>query len=198
MRSLFLVVLIVGASLAASGQTPTFQAPPGYQTKVQAVHKTYNFYGLTRTIALPWERLQLAEKEIPKGNALSMAFQCPSSTGKKLYNNPKGTLPQFGTPARQAFQTFTGKDGSGTILYFEYKNTLPADAKEQLSKLFFGKTSPPDPNESKAVEQFLVNDNTVVVWCFKNVKSKVKETHQEMMFGLISEVATAQQAKSGK
>lgn len=195
MRS-FLIIAITGTlvftGVAQQNNTPKFQAPPGYTTKVESVHQTFNFYGLTRTILLPWERLPLIESSIPKGNSLSTVFKSPSKVAENLYNAPAKTLPSFGTPARQAFQAFKGKEGDGLILYFEYKNVLPKDAKEQLSKLFFKTSTPPDPNASRAVEQFLVNDHTIIVWCFKNVKSRVKEAHQKQTFEMISDVATRQ------
>lgn len=195
MRPVILFVLLLSAgSMYAQNSMPAFKAPPGYTTKVKDVHQTFNFYGLTRTIPLPWERLPQPEGQIPVGNALSSGFKCPSAKGTKLFNNPQGTLPAFGTPVKQHQQSFKGKDGEGAILYFEYGAKLPADAKEQLSKLFFGAAQPPDPNTSTKVEQFLVNDHTIIVWCFKNPKSRVKEKHQEMIFALVSEMAQKTQS----
>lgn len=193
MRTLFVVAALVLAAGTLSAQAPTFQAPPGYQTKVESIHKTYNFYGLTRTLALPWDRLKMPERKVPTGNAESSTFKCPSKDAERLYNDPKGALPSFGVPEKQSFQTYRGKDGDGAVLFFRYKNVLPPNAKEQLSKYFFGTATPPDPNSSKEVEQFLVNDHTVIVWCFKGIKSAVKQAHQEYIFNLISEVATASQ-----
>ncbi len=195
MRTLIVVTAFVLAAITLSAQAPTFQAPPGYQTKVESVHKTYNFYGLTRTLALPWNRLKMPENKVPAGNAESSNFACPSKDAERLYNNPKGALPAFGTPEKQMYQTYRGKDGNGIVLFLRYKNVLPSDAKQQLSKYFFGSATPPDPNSSKEIEQFLVNDHTVIVWAFANVKSKVKEAHQEYIFTLISEVAASSTAK---
>ena len=190
-----LMTLAISTSVAQP-KLPPMQAPPGYTTTVKDVHQTFNFYGLTRTIPLPWERIPHATNQLPSGTKVSPTFKCPSAMGTKLYNDPAGTLPSFGTPARQMQQSFTGKDGVGSILYFEYAQTLPADAKAQLSRLFFGKPEPLDPNTSKKMEQFLVNDHTVIVWCFKNLKSRVKEKHQEMIFALVSEMA--QKTQVGK
>lgn len=198
MRLFAVLAGLVACVTLSTAQQPQFKAPPGYTTKVEAVHKTYNFYGLTRTLALPWERLPMADSKLTAGNSSSPAFRSPSATATKLYNDPKGTLPEFGTPSRQAFQTYKGKDGDGCVLFFEYKNVLPANAKDQLSKLFFKTSAPPDPNESTKIEQFLVNDHTLIVWTFKNPKSKVKELHQEHIFNLVSEVATAAQHQKGK
>ena len=187
--TLFVAMMVMAGTIHAQNTMPAFKAPPGYTTKVKDVHQTFNFYGLTRTIPLPWERLPQAEGQLPVGNAQSAGFSCPSAKATKLFNDPKGTLPSFGSPVKQHQQSFKGKDGDGAILYLEYGSNLPADAKEQLSKLFFGSPQPPDPNTSKKVEQFLVNDRTVIVWCFKNPKSRVKEKHQEMIFALVSEMA---------
>lgn len=195
---MLLVVLLVATSMYAQNKMPAFKAPPGYTTKVKDVHQTFNFYGLTRTILLPWERLPLAEGQLPTGNTLSAGFKCPSKKGEKLFNDPEGTLPGFGGPVKKLQQTFKGKEGDGAILYFEYGAKLPADAREQLSKLFFGSAQPPDPNTSTKLEQFLVNDHTVIVWCFKNPKSRVKEKHQEMIFALVSEMAQKMQPQPGK
>lgn len=195
MRPFLIVLTLVVSSAMLAAQTPSFQAPPGYQTKVESVHKTYNFYGLTRTLALPWNQLKMPENKVPAGNAESSNFSCPSKDAERFYSNPKGVLPAFGTPEKQMYQTYRGKDGDGIVLFLRYKNVLPSDAKQQLSKYFFGTATPPDPNSSKEIEQFLVNDHTVIVWAFATVKSKVKEAHQEHMFNLISQVASASPSK---
>ncbi|NQW29947.1 MAG: hypothetical protein HQ472_05490 [Ignavibacteria bacterium] len=189
---LFGVQLVgVGTLSAQKGkiQMPNFESPPGYTTTVQGVTHTYNFYPLTKTILIPWDRMQMNANGLPKGVTTSNVFTCPSATAKNYYNNPFGTLPKFGTPSKTAFQAFHGGTATGTILYFEYAHVLPADAKEQLSKLFFNSTTPPDPNTSTKVEQFLVNNHTVIVWCFRDKTSQVKQDHQEMIFALISEMA---------
>lgn len=192
-----MVLLIIGSGiLRAQGgkiQMPNFQAPPGHTATVQNVTQTYNFYPLTRTILLPWNRIQMNLNSLPKGVTTSNTFVCPSKTATSYYNNPLGTVPKFGSPFRTGFQVFHGGKATGTILYFEYKHELPADAREILSKLFFGTTTPPDPNTSTKVEQFLVNNHTVIVWCFKDKVSQVKQDHQEMIFALISEMAQSQQ-----
>lgn len=193
MRSVLLAIAFALTVVALTAQTPTFKAPPGYQTKVEAIHKTYNFYPITRTLDLPWNRLKLAESRIPAGNSESSNLRSPSADALRLYNDPKKVFPSFGAPEKQMFQAYRGKDGDGIIMYFRYANVLPADAKERLSRLFFGTATPPDPTSSPHIEQFLVNDHTIIVWSFKNLKSAVKEAHQEYIFNLVSEVATAAQ-----
>jgi hypothetical protein len=194
----FVYLMVATTHTQAQGgkmKMPDFQSPPGYTTTVQNVTQTFNFYPLTRTIQLPWDRLQMNVNSLPKGVSTSNTFVCPSKTAMAYYNNPFGTIPSFGSPARTAFQVFHGGKATGTILYFEYNHELPTNAKEVLSKLFFGTATPPDPNTSTKVEQFLVNNHTVIVWCFKDKTSQVKQDHQEMIFGLISEMAQSQTNK---
>ena len=189
----FLVLALLAASAASNAQQPSLpklNTPPGTTATVKSVTKSFNFYPLTRTVLLPWERLPLPSKLIPAGNTQLTAFMSPSPKVQNYFNNPSKYVPSFGTPKRTHYQSFKGKDGEGVIIYLEYQNKTPENAVEILSKYFFNTKTPPKPTESKAMEQFLVNEHTVIVWAFKETTSKVKEAHQEMIFNLISEVAT--------
>ena len=192
------LLLVSALTLQQQPVMPKFQAPPGQQVKVVKTVQHYNFYPLTRTIPLPWERIQLPPSQLPKGNKVLSAFTCGSTKVSAIQKDPTSKLKGFGSPAKQAFQCFTGKDGDGAIVYLEYSKTLPANAKEILSKAIFGKTTPPDPSTGKNKEQFLVNDNTVIIWYFKNDETQVRQNHQQMIFALISEVAQAQEAQKSK
>ena len=171
---------------------PQLKGPPGTKTTVTSMTKTFNFYPLRRTVRLPWDRLQMAYSQVPEGNQLLSVFKSPSAKAQRFFDNPTKYVPQFGSPKRRAFQTFAGKDGDGIILYMEYDKKTPENAKEILSKYLFGTSEPPHPNSSDRMEQFLVNEHTVIVWAFAETKSMVKQTHQEMIFNLISEVARGQ------
>ena len=107
-------------------------------------------------------------------------------------------ISSFGTPKRKAYQSFRGKDGDGAILFLEYSKILPMDAREQLSKLFFNTPNPPKPAEHKNIEQFLVNDNTIIIWVFSHPKSQVRQDHQEQIFNLVSEMATKMESAKKK
>jgi len=184
------IALAGTVSNAQSPQLPKIQSPPGTTTQVQSITKTYNFYPLNRSVKLPWDRLQLAPTSIPSGNSLLSSFQCPSPKAQNFFDNPAKYVPQLGVQKTRAYQSFRGKDGDGAILYIEYKNNTPENAVEILSKYFFNKATPPNTNDSKDPVQFLVNERTLIVWVFANPKSKVKETHQEYIFNLITEMAT--------
>lgn len=192
------LLLVSALGLQQQPVMPKFQAPPGQQVKVVKTVQHYNFYPLTRTIPLPWDRIQMHASQVPKGNKILSSFTCPSAKVSAIQKNPANKLKEFGTPAKQAYQSFAGKDGEGAIVYLEYAQKLPANAKEILSKAIFGKTTPPDPSSGKNKEQFLVNDNTVIIWVFKNDESDVRQSHQQMIFALISEMAQAQEAQKAK
>lgn len=179
-------------------QPPQFQAAPGQNVKVVKTVKHFNFYPLTRTIPLPWERLPLPTNKIPAGNKLLSTFVCPSDIITAIQKDPAKKIKEFGTPAKQGYQSFSGKDGQGAIVYLEYEKKLPDNAKEILSKLIFGKKEPPTPKEGGPMEQFLVNDHTVILWAFKNDESQVRQDHQDMIFALISEMANTLEANKSK
>jgi hypothetical protein len=187
-----LVVLTLAATCAVlpAQQMPSFSTPPGTKATVQSVSKSYNFYPLTRNILLPWNRLQLPAQDVPAGNSLISSLLTVSPKSQNFYDNPSKYVSGFGSPAKRTHQAFKGKDGEGMIYYLEFTNKTPGNSVALLSKYFFGKNDPPNPNESKFREQFLVNEHTVIIWAFANTKSKVKEVHQEMIFNLISEMAT--------
>lgn len=189
---MFLAIALASALALQQAPAPNFKAPPGQQVKVVKTVQHYNFYPLTRTILLPWDRLQLPPAQVPKGNKVLSAFICPSAKVAAIQKDPEGKLKEFGTPAKRAYQSFSGKDGDAAIVYLEYTNKLPANAKEILSVALFGKKEPPDPSSGKNKDQFLVNNHTVIIWSFKNDESQIRQTHQQMIFSLISEMAQAQ------
>lgn len=199
MRILILVTLFFAASVAASAQAvPQFKTQPGYTTSVQSMTKNYNFYPITRTIMLPWNRLPLPLSKISEGNTNITALRCPSKTAERFYDNPKKVLSSFGTPKRKAYQSFRGKDGDGAVLFLEFGKVLPMDAREQLSKMLFNTSVPPDPNKHANIEQFLVTDHTIIIWVFNDPKSQVRQDHQDQIFNLVSEMATKQTANKKK
>ncbi len=188
-------LLLLSALAIQQPPIPNFKAPPGKQVKVVKTVQHFNFYPLTRTIPLPWDRLQMPQALVPKGNKILSTFICSNNKVKAIQKDPAAALPAFGAPAKQAYQSFSGKDGDGAIVYLEYANKLPDNAKEVLSLAIFGKKTPPDPSKENKREQFLVNDHTVIIWVFKNEESQVRQDHQQMIFSLISEMAAVQQAK---
>ena len=198
MRLTIILTIFIAASVVMNAQTPQFKAPEGYTTSVQSVTKDYNFYPLTRTVPLPWNRLPLPISQLATGNSTITALRCPSKTAERFYDNPKKVISSFGTPKRKAYQSFRGKDGDGAILFLEYSKILPMDAREQLSKLFFNTPNPPKPAEHKNIEQFLVNDNTIIIWVFSHPKSQVRQDHQEQIFNLVSEMATKMESAKKK
>lgn len=192
---IFLIALAgwFGNQQTQPSKVPQFKAPPGYEAKVQSVSHSYNFYPLKRDLPIQFDQIAMPPSTLSKGISVSKNFSCPSSTAEKFYNNSVSAMPAFGTPSRKGFQAFVGQGADGIVIYFEYSHVLPMDAKEQLSKYFFKSTVPPNPTDSKAVEQFLVNDHTVIVWCFRNPKSKAKEDHQAYIFNMISSIGQKMQ-----
>ncbi len=189
-----LLLALLQVANPSTPQAPVFKSAPGQKVNVVSTVKHFNFYPLTRTIPLPWSRLPLPKDKIPKGNNLLSTFSSPSSKIAAIQKDPAGKLKEFGTPSKQAWQAFNGKDGPGAIVFFEYEKKLPDNAKEILSQLIFGKKTPPEPKQGGPMEQFLVNDHTVILWAFKKDDSQVRQAHQDMIFSLISEMATATQA----
>jgi len=198
-QTLLLLSIVILTAFVVAGfaqQMPNLKPPPGYTMQTKEVGSTFNFYSLKRGMfRIPFDRIPMPPNKIPKGFIENKTFVCPSPQGTKYYNSPAAAFPTFGEPSRKGFQAFKGKGGDGVVLIFEYTNQVPMDAKDQLSKYFFKKTTPPDPNTQTEAEQFLVNDNTVIVWCFKNPKSEARQAHQKHTFELIGEVATAGQPK---
>lgn len=192
--ALVLVIVSIGvAQQAPQSLMPQFptKTADGKTVKVVSESQRFNFSKLTRTIPLPWNELQLLPADVPSGVKVVPDFICPSPAAQSLFKETTKVLPAFGAPARTAFQTFKGATTDGIILYMEWKNVLPADARVQICKLVYKANEKPE-NVDKT-EEFLVNDHTVIMWCFKNPDAKVKMVHQRKTFELISRVATEMQ-----
>ncbi|CAN5387220.1 hypothetical protein BH10BAC6_BH10BAC6_03390 [soil metagenome] len=193
---LVLVVVSVAVSVARqmpptlSTQIPT-KTPQGQTVKVLSETQRYNFTKLTRTIPLPWNELQLPASKVPNGIKLISSFACPSAVAEKFFKETAKADGAIGAPSRTAFQTFKGGTSDGVILYMEWDKVLPADARVRICKFIY-KTNEKPENIDKT-EEFLVNDHTVIMWCFRNPDAKVKMAHQRQTFELISRVATEMQ-----
>jgi hypothetical protein len=179
---------VVRTQTVQNQQIPNIQAPPGYTTKVEKVTKSYNYWGLKREIPLPWDRIVMQSAEIPAGVKLSDNSVSPSKDAMALFADPASKLRGVGAPARSLAQHFKGKNkrDEGTILYIEWSKKLPADMREQLARLFYKKDVRPDGPQTV---EFIVNENTLIIWAFKNHESAVKQAHQEKIFNLVSEIA---------
>lgn len=192
----FLVLAVVSVAVAQQAppsirpQIPT-KTPQGQTVKVLSETQRYNFTKLTRTIPLPWNELQLPASKVPDGIKLVKYFSCPSAVAEKFFKETAKVDGTIGTPTRTAFQTFKGGTSEGVILYMEWDKVLPADARVRICKHIYKANEKPE-NIDKT-EEFLVNDHTVIMWCFRNPDAKVKMAHQRQTFELISRVATEMQ-----
>lgn len=167
---------------------PPINAGPGRSVEVKSVVKHYNFWGLKREVALPWERILLKKSAIPTGVKLSSTSMSPSPSLTKLIASPSIMLGGIEAPAKKEVQHFKGTNAAdnGTIVYLHWSKKLPADMRERLAKIFYSKNVRPDGPQ---LVEFIVNDNTVIIWAFTKHESAVKQAHQEEIFNLVSEIA---------
>jgi len=189
----FAIVSVAVAQQAPPSLSPMIptKTPQGQTVKVVSETQRYNFTKLTRTIPLPWNELQMPASKVPDGVKLVKEFSCPSSVAEKFFKETQKVDGAIGTPTRTAFQTFKGGSSDGVILYMEWDKVLPADARVRICKHIYKANEKPE-NIDKT-EEFLVNDHTVIMWCFRNPDAKVKMAHQRQTFELISRVATEMQ-----
>lgn len=195
MRYVLLAVMMTVTMLGATAQRnpkppamPNIQAPPGYTTKVESVVKSYNYWGLKREIPLPWDRIVMQRSEIPNGVKTSEKSTSPSKDASDLFADPASKLKGVSAPSRTLAQHFKGKNkrDDGTIFYMEWSQKLPANIREQLAQVFYKKNIRPDGPQTV---EFIVNENTLIIWAFKTHESSVKQAHQEKIFNLVSEIA---------
>lgn len=128
--------------------------------------------------------IELQPSDLPEGYKLSDKLLCPSIQTTLFYESYDELYEQkFGVPDKKEYQSFENPNGdNGSILYFHYKEPLPAETKVFLSGLFWGTSTKPT---SEHPEEFFVSDNEIVIWCFK-ADSKIKKISQDKLLNVIT------------
>ncbi|MBU3741011.1 MAG: hypothetical protein FGM24_01875 [Candidatus Kapabacteria bacterium] len=186
------VMLCTGSALAQrlpkDVPMPPINAGPGRTVEVKSVVKHYNFWGLKREVPLPWDQIVMKKSAIPQGVKLVSTTMSPSPALTKLIASPSIMLGGIESPAKKEVQHFKGTNAAdnGTIVYMHWNKKLPADMRERLAKIFYSKNVRPDGPQ---LVEFIVNDNTLIIWGFTKHESAVKQGHQEEIFNVVSDLA---------
>ncbi|HRK05801.1 MAG TPA: hypothetical protein PLW14_11975 [Chlorobiota bacterium] len=167
---------------------PNLQAPPGYNMSVQKVITRYNFSKLTSIIRIPYDNVPFTKEEFPKGVKGAQAPTFLSKKAKALWEAIEKQFPGLVISRKQA-QGLQGAGGPGTILVWELGQKPPADMRQRISRYLFGADEP--KNNVSYTDEFLMTDNIIVMWSFKNKESPTKEAHQKKMFDMIGAIANS-------
>lgn len=174
--------------LQQPGQPPAIKGPNGENVQMKEVSKRFSFAGLKRGLfPLNYDAMLLTQNELPKGAKFSEEFKSPSKKATALWDDFATVYPEAGAPSRKTFQRFTGSAGEGVVMFWEFGNTLPADARKVICKHLYGKDEKPDTDTT---DELLVHDHLVIVWSFKKPVCKTKETSQQKTFDVINAAAT--------
>lgn len=197
---LLLVLTAVAVSftlLTGAQQIPGIKAPPGYTAKVTSTTSRYDFSKLNREIPLQFDAFIYQPNEITKGWKEVTKFKTHSKISADFFNNPTGLVPSLGTLNRKVSQTFTGKgNDEGSILYFEFAQPLPADARKLICRLLYKQDEKPVNKDTK--DELLVGNRMIILWSFKNPISQLKQDHQRKTFDLIGAYAQEWMKSQGK
>lgn len=167
---------------------PNFQAPPGYNMSVQKVITRYNFSKLTSIIRIPYDNVPFTKEEFPKGVKGATAPTFLSKKAKAMWESIEKQFPGLVVSRKQA-QGLTGAGGPGTILVWELGQKPSEDMRQRISRYLFGADEP--KNNVSYTDEFLITDNIIVLWSFKNKESPTKEAHQKKMFEMIGAIANS-------
>lgn len=167
---------------------PNFTAPPGYDMSVQKVITRYNFSKLTSIIRIPYDNVPFTKEEFPKGVKGATEPSFLSKKAKTLWESIEKQFPGLVVSRKQA-QGLKGAGGPGTILVWELGQKPSADMRQRISRYLFGADEP--TNNVSYTDEFLMTDNIIVLWSFKNKESPTKEAHQKKMFDMIGAIANS-------
>lgn len=125
--------------------------------KILFVFTILSFFGLS---AQSFDKIKLAENEIPAGYKLTNKPQCISIQACTFYNNPQMYDFLIGKVKSKDVQNFENKKDSGSIMYFEFENKF--EMENFLQGLFWGgkKATQEHP------EQIFVKDKILIVYSF--------------------------------
>jgi hypothetical protein len=116
-------------------------------------------YSFTMT-AQAFDKLKLAESEIPSGYKLTDDPQCISIQACTFYKNPGMYSAIIGKVKSKDIQNFENKKDGGSIMYFEFEKKFEMEGF--LEGLFWGEDKPTRAHP----EQILVKDKILIVYSF--------------------------------
>ncbi len=124
-------------------------------------------YSFTIT-AQKFEKIKLAENEIPLGYKVTNKSQCISIQACTFYSNPEIYSSIIGKVKSKDVQNFENKKDSGSIMYFEFEEKFEMEGF--LKGLFWGgkKATREHP------EEIFVKDTILIVYSFP-LESKIIE-----------------------
>lgn len=122
--------------------------------------------------AQTFEKIKLAENEIPSEYKLTNEPQCISIQACTFYESPDMYEAIIGKLKSKDIQNFENKKDSGSIMYFEFEKKF--DMESFLKGLLWGgnKATKEHP------EQFLVKDTILIIYSFP-LKSRLVEVSKK-------------------
>jgi hypothetical protein len=124
------------------------------------------------TSAQTFEKIKLAENEIPTEYKLTNEPQCISIQACTFYESPDMYEVIIGKLKSKDIQNFENKEDSGSIMYFEFKKKF--EMESFLKGLLWGgnKATKEHP------EQFFVKDKILIIYSFP-LKSSLVEVSKK-------------------
>ena len=123
--------------------------------------------------------LKLKPKEIPKSYTLTDSENCISFQACNFYKQVAMYSPYVGKVKNKEVQHFESKNGSGTIMYFEFEYKFKGEGF--LEGLLWGNTKKPSVEHP---EEYFVKGNLLVIWSFKS-GSQIKKISEDKVKGVL-------------
>ncbi|QBN17493.1 hypothetical protein [Flavobacterium nackdongense] len=126
------------------------------------------------TSAQTWEKIKLAENEIPAEYKLTNESQCISIQACTFYKRPDMYESFIGKLKSKDIQNFENKKDSGSIMYFEFEEKF--EMESFLKGLLWGgnKATREHP------EQIYVKDKILIIYSFP-LKSSLVEVSKKKL-----------------
>jgi len=140
LASLLIAVAPVASAQSKSAAKPPAPKPPAAKPSAAKPAPTKP---AAATLSRPLASLQFAAAGLPEGVTLADGIHCISVQAQNFWEAPDALAPILPAPLGKAGQSFRkGKATLGSIVAFEYDETLPDDSCDFLRAMMWGEDAP--------------------------------------------------------
>lgn len=132
------------------------------------------FITSSNLFAQNFDKLKLAENEIPNNYKLTEESKCISIQACTFYTNPGMYSALIGKVKSKEIQNFEGKKDSGSIMYFEFEKDF--EMQGFLEGLLWGEKK----SSKEHPEEIFVKDKILIIYSFPLESNLVKVSKKKV------------------